>query len=283
MNSIRCICITWDMDKIIYTCSAEHIGFVFPKRKWWELTRTPREVEFEFVEVFSEEEVGIRVRIEEGEVEQFHVSIPHIYRQEIWQEFINASVKKRRYDTLLIVDPSGSSFPDLLMKTVEDVNYLAVLTALPDAYESVMEELEREYGLMGMIFTQYRDFVKYQRELCAENTVLVWMGEKGSDVDSGFGRTFFRFPKNSLVLDFDAAFPPGKICGGKRMENDYASISIFLDNIVKNRYNSVVNEGLQRGTVEFSVLQQNVSRTDDKNKLGEKRKGIRKWKKRRIS
>ena len=67
------------------------------------------------------------------------------------------------------------------------------------------------------------------------------------------------------------------------MENDYASMSIFLDNIVKNRYNSVVNEGLQRGTLEFSVLQQNVSRTDDKNKLGEKRKGIRKWKKRRIS
>ena len=69
----------------------------------------------------------------------------------------------------------------------------------------------------------------------------------------------------------------------KRMENDYVSMPIFLDNIVKNRYNSVVNEGLQNREIRISRLQQNVYRAEDKNKLSEKRKGIKKWKKKRTS
>ena len=50
---------------------------------------------------------------------------------------------------------------------------------------------------------------------------------------------------------------------------------IMLDNIVKNRYNSVVNERLPRVMEQSPYEQQNVYRADDKNKLSEKRKGIK--------
>ena len=308
MNSMGCNCITWDMDKIIYTCSAEHIGLVFPKRKWWNYTKQPREVRFEFAEKFAGEDVGIFVRILENWVTQesdlqispkgtdkkaegnksgleteCDIKIPGAFREEIWKEFINCTVKKRRYDTVLIVDPVGNSFSDILKKYVEDVNCLAILTTNSDGYENVLEELEQEYGLVGMIFIQYMDFVKYLRQFVKDKQVLVFVGENEASADYDAERMFFRFPKNSLVLDFSTGFSERKIYRRKRMENAYVSMGNFLDNIVKNRYNSVVNEGLQIKRERKLNLQQNVSRTDDKNKLGGKRKGIRKWKKRRIS
>ncbi len=295
------------MDKIIYTCGAEYIGFIFPKRKWWDFSKKPREEQFTFVETFSGEEVLISMRILEGIAteqdseyytmisygersayadsipEGCFIDIPPAYKDEIWQEFIMQSQKKKRYDTLLVIDPSGCVFPDLLMRNAEDINYLAVFTENPQAYEYVLGQLEQEYGLSGMVFTQYRDFVQYQRQICEGRQTLVFMGE-GRITGNGNGRrTFFRIPKGGMVLDFDDELTCRKMFREKRIGNDYLTLAIFLDNIIKNRYNSVVNEGLQMNKRQESYLQQNVSRTDDKNKLGEKRKGIRKWKKRRIS
>ena len=292
------------MDKIIYTCSAEYIGFSFPKRKWWEFSKKPREVQFTFVEKFSNEEVLVLMRILENFEAEMETAdgarltleesvsdsdmpcciyIPPAYRDEIWQEFIKRSIKKKRYDVLLVVDLYGSSFPELLMKNVEDINYLAVLTKRPEEYEYILNILAREYGLFGMFFSEYKDLMRYQRQICDGRRVLVFSGERSFDEYDGSRRMFFRFPKGSLVLDFDMASDSQKMFRRKRMENDYVSLPIFLDNIIKNRYNSVVNEGLQIKKGRESQLQQNVSRTDDKNKLGEKRKGIKKWKKRRIS
>lgn len=290
MNSMSVICITWDMDKIIYSCSAEHIGFSFPKRKWWDFSNSPREARFSLVEKFTDEEVGILMRIYENiEAKEsdcgawgYEVTIPPVYRDEIWQEFIKCSKKRKRYDTLLVVDYPGSSFSEFLIKSVDDVNYLAVLTQEPDSYEYVLAEIVQEYGLAGMIFTQNRDFVQYQRTFCRNRNVLIFMGEGCFSRNDDRRNVFFKFPEGSLVLDFDIVSDRQKTFCGKRMGNAYVSMSIFLDNIVKNRYNSVVNEGLQSGVIQIYRLQQNVSRADDKNKLSEKRKGIRKWKKRRI-
>lgn len=282
------ICITWDMDKIIYSCSAEHIGFNFPKRKWWDISNSPREALFSFAEAFEGEEVGILMRIyenieaKESEAMGYEVMIPPAYRDEIWQEFIGHFQKGKRYDTLLVVDYPGSSFVDSLIKNIEDVNCLAVLTDEPDSYEYALNRIEEEYGLTGMIFTQYRDFAQYQRMVCRGRNVLVFMGEGCKNRNDDRRNGFLKFPEGSLVLDFDTESGRQKLFYKKRMGNGYVSMSIFLDNIVKNRYNSVVNEGLQDGTFQISRLQQNVSRADDKNKLSEKRKGIRKWKKRRI-
>ena len=305
MNSLSAICITWDMDKIIYTCNAEHIGFIFPKRKWWDVSKKPREARLEAVEIFSGKKVRILMRILENdcilagmsgaekpfdkealvcksETLPYHIYVPAAYREEIRREFIRQSCRKRQFEVLLVVDVDGTDLADVLMEAAEDVNYLAVFTNAPEQYEIVLERIAQETGLVGMIFTQQHDFKQYQRRVCEEKSVLVFMGnQSGEDCDRQ-KRVFLHFPQNSLILDFNEQEYGPRTVWTKRMENDYVSIAIFLDNIIKNGYNSLVNEGLQTEDIQIFGLQQNVYRTDDKNKLSEKRKGIKKWKKRRI-
>lgn len=270
------------MDKIIYTCSAEHIGFHFPKRKWWDVLKRSREARLEAVETFSEEKVGILMRILENEDLAYYIQVPSAYREEIQREFIKRSVGKRQFEILLVIDPKGDSLADLIAGLAEDLNYLAVYTTNPQQYEFVLEKIAQETGLIGMIFTDWREFKQYQRIICEGKKALVFQGiseiEEGGKRKSGF----IHLPKGSFLLDFSEQETSQKALRIKRMENDYVSLPIFLDNIIKNGYNSLVNEGLQTGTIQISCLRQNVYRTDDKNKLSEKRKGIKKWKKRRI-
>ena len=298
MNRLFDICITWDMDKIIYTCSAEHIGFSFPKRKWWDLSKRPREARLEAVETFSDKKIRVFMRIWEGssidggptgmmqdyakEVLPYHMHVPAAYREEIRREFIRQSCRKRQFEVLLVVDTDGVDLPDVIMEAAEDVNYLAVFTNAPEQYEHVLERIAPETGLIGMIFTEYRDFKQYRRRVCEGKNVLVFMANRNGEEEDKAPKAFFHLSPSSLILDFHEQEYGQKTVCTKRMENDYVSVPIFLDNIIKNGYNSLVNEGLQTEAIQILRLQQNVYRTDDKNKLSEKRKGIKKWKKRRI-
>lgn len=301
MNRLSDICITWDMDKIIYTCSAEHIGFIFPKRKWWKLSKKPREARLEVAEIFSGKKIRILMQIwEDGsedsvraglagtvqngsrETLPYHIHVPTAYHGEIQREFITQSCRKRRFEVLLVVDTDGTDLPDVIMEAAEDVNYLAVFTNAPERYELILEQIALETGLIGMVFTEYRDFKQYQRQVCEGKSVLVFMGNRNGEEEGRAQKAFFHLPPGSRILDFHEREYGQKTLWTKRMENDYVSIAIFLDNIIKNGYNSLVNEGLQTEKIDIFCLQQNVYRTDDKNKLSEKRKGIKKWKKRRI-
>lgn len=287
------------MDKIVYTCSAEHIGFIFPKRKWWDLSKKPREARLEAAETFSDKKIRVLMRIwEDGssidnglsgmmqadakEVLPYHIHVPAAYREEIRREFVLQSCRKRQFEVLLIVDADGDTLVDLLVESAEDVNYLAIFTKNPKQYELVLEKIVQETGLIGMIFTEYRDFRRYERLVCEGRNVLVFLGNRKSGADDKIKTVFFHLPKGSLVLDFWEQESGKKMVRTKRMENDYVSVPVFLDNVIKNGYNSLVNEGLQTENIQIFCLRQNVYRTDDENKLSEKRKGIKKWKKRRI-
>ena len=298
MNRLYDICITWDMEKIIYSCSAEHIGFIFPKRKWWDFSKKTREARLEVAETFSGKTIRILMRIGEeagivgvlggipdsyaGEALPYYIQVPPVYREEIRREFIRQSCGKRQFEVLLVVDADGTEFLDMITEVAEDVNYLAVFTNEPKCYETVLDQIAMETGLMGMIFTEWRDFKKYQHQVCEEKNVLVFMGKMDEEYSVEHKKTFFRMPDRSLVLDFQEQEYGQKSIWTKRMKNDYVSMPIFLDNIIKNGYNSLVNEGLQTESIQILRLQQNVYRTDDNNKLSEKRKGIKKWKKRKI-
>lgn len=281
------ICITWDMDKIIYTCSAEHIGFVFPKRKWWDVLKRPREAWLEAVETFSGKKVRVLMRILENgcilagmsgseqafdravltckrESLPYHIYVPAAYREEIRREFIRQSCRKRQFEVLLVIDVDGTDLMDVIMETVEDVNYLAVFTNVPEQYELVLERIAQETGLIGMIFTQQRDFKQYQHQVCEGKNVLVFSGNQNVGDYGRKKRAFFHFPQSSLLLDFNELEYGQKPPWTKRLENDYVSMPIFLDNIIKNGYNSLVNEGLQTGAIQISRLRQNVYRADEK-------------------
>ena len=136
------------MDKIVYTCSAEHIGFIFPKRKWWDLSKKPREARLEAAETFSDKKIRVLMRIwEDGssidnglsgmmqadakEVLPYHIHVPAAYREEIRREFVRQSCRKRQFEVLLIVDADGDTLVDLLVESAEDVNYLAIFTKNP--------------------------------------------------------------------------------------------------------------------------------------------------------
>lgn len=270
------------MDNIIYTCGAEYIGYHFPKRKWWDFSKKVREVQMEWAETFSGQEVPILLRILEAYSAAFHIHIPNAYQKEIFQEFIKRTCKNRKIEILLIVDADATCFCEWLPEQAEDINYLAVLTKNPQEYEAVMNSLVYEYGLCGMIFSWYGDFLRYQTQICNGKKVLVLMGNRTWTDEGGNTRRNLRFPKGSLVLDFDHVSFFEKSAKEKRLDADKVSLPVFLDNIIKNRYNSVVNEGLQGEVIKKTILQQNVYRTDDKKGSGGKRKGIIKWKKRKI-
>ena len=51
------------MDKIVYTCSAEHIGYTFPRRKWWDFSKKQREMNFELAAGLADEDIVVYVRI----------------------------------------------------------------------------------------------------------------------------------------------------------------------------------------------------------------------------
>lgn len=277
-NRILLFCILWDMDKMIYTCYAEHIGYSFPKRKWWESRKKEREVITETEAVFSDRRVGIIIRILEGEGQDFTIAIPDRFREDICQEFIRQSCKGKHFEILLLVDPEGKIAEELVYRAAEDMNYLAVYTKNPQAYEGILERLEQENGLGGMLFTDYREWKQYRRVICEKRKSLVFLmnakngwGEKAEPI-------FFRAYGESLVLDLGEEIQTGRAQKTGRMGKDYVSLRCYLDNIIKNGYNSLVNEGLQQKL----QMKTNRNREHEKNKLSEKRKGTVKWKKRKI-
>ena len=77
------------------------------------------------------------------------------------------------------------------------------------------------------------------------------------------------------MIDLSETESYRKMVLSKRMETECVSLPNFLDNIVKNRYNSLVNEGL------FQIQGISYVLGEHKKRM-EKREGIKKWKKRKI-
>lgn len=259
------------MDKIIYTCSAEYIGYTFPKRKWWNIFKKPRICQFVITDVGEKENIDIIVQIlETPEWEQaegsmspctYRVQIAEPYREEIEHWFAGEILQEDVSEVLLLIDPTGEEFTDILIDFAEDKNYLAIFTEHPQKYEMILERLEEETGLIGMAFTEYRDFVHYQKVICRGKPAVVFIGKGILQQQQNGKMYFYRFPKKSIVLDFSEEEFYHKMFRGKRMEADYVSMPVFLDNIVKSGYNSLVNEGvLNYKGKKLITVKNNVSR-----------------------
>ena len=261
------------MDKILYICTADYIYYDFPKRKWWLFTKKSRVAYAVFSDVFSDKDLDIRLQIREQYDSDYRVFLDKNYRKEIFRSFLlevmkEKCAKKHSFEILLVIDPIGEVLPDILPEFAEDMNDLAILTDFPERYAESLEIIEEETGLPGMVFTDYRDFSRYQRHVCGDKKVLVFI-ENGND------SSFYRFSKGSLLIDLSETESYRKMVLSKRMETECVSLPNFLDNIVKNRYNSLVNEGL------FQI--QGISYVlGEHKKRKEKREGIKKWKKRKI-
>lgn len=228
------------MERIIYTCNPKHLGYEFPKRKWWDFLKKDRTAEILLTDIFPREYMGIMIRIVENGSSDYSVQIEERCMRHMRRIFLG-KILEHFFEAVLIVDPIGETFSDILPDFADDMNYLAVITQRPWLYDDVMERIEDDTGLIGMVYEDYRDFNRYQKMLCNRKRTLVLLGETGEE---NRHLLRYRFPENSFFADFTVTEEYRSGIMGKRLGADYISMPIFLDNMVKSRYNSLVNEGL---------------------------------------
>ncbi len=245
-----------DMEKIIIRCNAEHLQYTFPKRKWYQLIRYNRiammRLTFDNKDVL---ETDIRLELyEDLEPGSFTILIDSDFKQSLYQAFLkHYEGAYRDIEHMVLVDDADIISPGLLYELAANRNYLSILTDNPQKYEEVLEQVEMDYGLVGMVFTTGKEFLKYLKQMPEKRRMMLIVGETAGDEAKGLkGQRIQKWkmsllccpPKESFLVDFSPNGIYKELIFKKRMKITYASIPIFLDNIVKNRYNAVVNEGI---------------------------------------
>ena len=247
-------CILMDMEKIMIRCGADYLQYEFPKRKWYQLRPYNRIISMRLVfadEDILESDIGIEV------YEGYDGEPVRIVDDSFWERLYEAMLLQeqtnyRDAEHLIIVD-NGQDLSDHLYRLAQNRNYLSVLTDNPQKYDTPAQYLEEEYGLVSMFFDSKRELLRYIKQMPEKRkTFMVWGRE-----DNGIGKrtmTGIRdkvwasvmcgLPRGSFVMDFSEHGVLNELIFKKRLKITYVSIPIFLDNIVKNRYNAVVNEGI---------------------------------------
>ena len=262
----------WGMEKIIIACSAANVKYEFPKRKWYQWKQYDRIALMRLHSVPKDAldaEILLQVHERYGNVEpapgfvrvvdeqrEFDYRIHPFYEREVWrgmQVYFSQLINKK--EQLIVLDMGEPMLPEMVSDLTKDRNYLTVFARNPEDYEPVLQQAEAENGLVGMLFTDYKEFVRYVKQVTKDIPALVIAGKRDNSMEKIRGNLVYQVPKKSFFMDFchDSDFfgPVSK----KRIHFTYVSIPIFLDNIVKNRYNAVVNEGIT-----FQVINKNVWR-----------------------
>lgn len=285
------------MEKIIIACSAANLKYEFPKRKWYQWNHYNRIATMRLhsaPEEVLEEEIFLQVyeRYESAEVpsgftkvadeqREFAYWIHPFYKKEVWRgmwKYFSQLLNQK--EQLIVLDMGEPMLPEMVSELIKDKNYLTVFTQNPDDYERVLQRAEAEDGLVGMLFTEYKEFIRYVKQVTKDIPALVIAGKEKNESDGnlGFavtgkhdnslekirGNLVYQIPKKSFFMDFCRDSDFFYLISKKRIHFTYVSIPVFLDNIVKNRYNAVVNEGIT-----FEVINKNVRRRKG-NKDGRK-------------
>ena len=235
-------------------CSADYLQYEFPKRKWYDLRQFDRiaMMRLDFVEN-DILECGIAVEVyEDYDGEPIRI-IADDFRRYL-QEAMLSRYKRCFSDIehLIIVD-HGEDLSQMLYMLAGNCNYLSVRAKQPEYYLDVVEYLEEEYGLGAMFFEGEKDLLRYVKLMPSKKKTAIIVGKSENENDSSprkkTGGKYLTallcgLPKGSFVMDFGSDTLFSEMVLRKRLQITYASIPIFLDNIVKNRYNAVVNEGI---------------------------------------
>ncbi len=230
-----------DMEKIIIRCSAEQLQYRFPKRKWYQLIKYNRIALMRLTfgkEDVLETDIGLEL-YEDMEPGTFMVLLDSDYKQSLYRALLEYYREAyRNIEHMVVVDDEEGISPRLLYELAANRNYLSVLTNTPEKYEEVLEQVEMDYGLVAMVFVTEKEFLKYIKQMPEKRPILLITGEKCK-------RTIlYQLPEKSFFADFSSDGIYKELVERKRLKITYASIPIFLDNTVKNRYNAVVNEGI---------------------------------------
>lgn len=245
-----------DMEKIIIRCNAEYLQYTFPKRKWYQLIRYNRialmRLTFDNKDVL-ETDIGLEL-YEDWEPGSFAILIDSDYKQSLYRAFLAYYRKAYRdIEHMVVLDDSDSISPEVVYELAANRNYLSIRADNPRKYEAVIEQIETDYGLVAMFFKEEKELLKYVKQMPEKKSTLLIVGENDGEDTKGLKRQRMNKLRTSLLCclpekSFFADFSPDgiykELVYRKRMKITYASIPIFLDNMVKNRYNAVVNEGI---------------------------------------
>lgn len=201
----------------------------------------------------------------------FGCFVDPLYRKEVGRGMLyQYRMRHEPMEHVIVLDFGEEFLPELLYEMAQNRNYLSILTQTPQVYEEVLRRIEMDYGLVGMVFTQQKEFVRYLKQMPKELPALVAAGgseatEERMQMSKSRSSLLYQLPKKSFIMDFH---PDEFFCSyilKKRMNFTYVSIPIFLDNTVKNRYNAVVNEGIT-----FQVINEKTFWRRKGNKDGRK-------------
>ena len=262
----------WDMEKIIITCNAEYLSYEFPKRKWYQVFQSDRIVLMR-LDYAGEDDLraDILLRILEHTQETFSYDVHYMYRNELYETILrNYRPMHEMMEHVVLLDMGDEAFPAMAYELALNRNYLTIFTKDIAKYEDVLGKIEQEHGLVGMVFTEYSHMKRYIKTVPDTVGTLV-ITSNGEDTDNtdfinkNKRSILYQLPKKSFLIDFSSdEFFCSHILK-KRMHFTYVNIPIFLDNIIKNRYNAVVNEGIT-----FQVMNKKTFRRRKGNKDGRK-------------
>lgn len=203
----------------------------------------------------------------------FDYYIHPFYKKEVFRGIMYLYNDRHKHlEHIILLDFGEELLPELLYEMAQNRNYLSIFTQTPQVYEAVLAKIEQDFGLVGMVFTRQKEFVRYLKQMPGEVPALVATGgcednaeENTVQAVKSKSSLLYQMPKKSFIMDFHLnEFFCSHILK-KRMNFTYVSIPIFLDNTVKNRYNAVVNEGIT-----FQVINEKTFWRRKGNKDGRK-------------
>ena len=243
-----------DMEKIIIRCNADYLQYEFPKRKWYDLRQFDRValMRLDFADTdMLDTDIGLELYEKyEGEP-AYHVD--EEFRAKMYGVMLSKYGRNHENAEHLIVMDNTEDLSGILCRLSENRNYLSVITDNPDLYENAVEYIEENYGLIPMFFSSCKELLRYLKQMPEKKKIFLISGNAYGENenydgfrkgDKNMSALVCGLPKDSFLMDFSNSGIFQDLIFKKRLQITYVSIPIFLDNIVKNRYNAVVNEGI---------------------------------------
>ena len=246
------------MEKINYVCGANELGYIFPKRKWYE-SKKQRICQI-YLNATEQYKMGtvpdILLTIGEEMTETIlrEINIPDYDSDEksdlllATMEYLSLSYKK--CEEMVVFDGNESDvFIHILSHISSLLNRLTVITAKPENYQMLFEHLLEETGLIAECASEFRQLYDYtnkkdRRRPCYQeqknrlSKCMIWYADGGKKIPVR------QLPYGSFFVDTTANGRMQREITGKRPDIAYLSLPKCLDTIVKLRYNTLVKEGI---------------------------------------
>jgi len=166
----------------------------------------------------------------------FDCFVHPFYKKEVYRGMLYQYKDRHKYlEHIILLDFGEELLPELLYEMAQNRNYLSIFTQKPQVYETVLAKIEQDFGLVGMVFTRQKEFVRYLKQMPGEVPALVATGgcednaeENTVHVVKSKSSLLYQLPKKSFIMDFHLNELFCSYILKKRMNFTYVSIPICI-------------------------------------------------------